>query len=275
MKTIPPLHPSANPVETLMRPLGKTMKIAHMHHDQEKRALEKFLQNYRDTPHPATGVSPAAMMFRDDKQTLFPRKSITEEECMKARCRDNKLKQERTEKINCSKYRKEDEIIVGDNVLVRNYMKKRKFDPIFLPEQYKVISTNEHMIIIENCQNGIILKRHRDDIKVLPRTISDETANNENSSIDNNHSHCHHTCDCEDFARQINNEYNDCSSPFFFQDRDETYQNEEIDIEPEMERIANSLLNLQIGDDNVPLRRPTRERKQNARYYNNETITNF
>ena len=46
------------------------------------------------------------MIFRDDKQTHFPRKPITEEECIKARNRDNGLKQQRTEQINCSKYQK-------------------------------------------------------------------------------------------------------------------------------------------------------------------------
>ena len=113
MKKIPPLHPSFNPVETLMLPLGKTMEIAHLHHQPEKKALKSFLQNYRDTLHPATGVSPAAMMFRDDKHTHFPRKPITEEECIKARNRDNGLKQQRTEQINCSKYPKEDDIKEG------------------------------------------------------------------------------------------------------------------------------------------------------------------
>ena len=102
LKKIPPLHLSSNPVETLMHPLGKTMKILHL--QPEKKALESFLQNYRDTPHPAAGVSPEAMRFRDDKQTQFPRKPITEEECIKARSRDNRLKQQRTEQINCSKY---------------------------------------------------------------------------------------------------------------------------------------------------------------------------
>ena len=103
MKKIPPLHPLTNPVETLMRPLGKTKKTAHLHQQTEKKALESFLQSYKDTPHPATGVYPVATMFRDDKQTKFLRKPITEEECIKARSRDNRLKQQRTEQINCSK----------------------------------------------------------------------------------------------------------------------------------------------------------------------------
>ena len=40
-------------------------------------------------------------------------------------------------------------------------MKQKKIDPVFIPEPYKVLSTNEHMIIVESCQNGTTLKRHR------------------------------------------------------------------------------------------------------------------
>ena len=34
----------------------------------------------------------------------------------------------------------------------------------------------------------------------------------------------------EDFARQISNKYNDCSSPFSFQDRGVTYPNGETEV---------------------------------------------
>ena len=43
LKKIPPLHPSANPVETFMKPLGKTMKIAHYNRSSEKEALNHLL----------------------------------------------------------------------------------------------------------------------------------------------------------------------------------------------------------------------------------------
>ena len=39
MDKIPPLHPSANPVETFRKSIGKTMKIAHHNKIPEKRAL--------------------------------------------------------------------------------------------------------------------------------------------------------------------------------------------------------------------------------------------
>ena len=51
-----------------MRPLGKAMKIAHMNKENEKDTLELLPNNYRDTPHPATGLTPASILFRDDKR---------------------------------------------------------------------------------------------------------------------------------------------------------------------------------------------------------------
>lgn len=38
------------------------------------RPVEKL---YRDTPHPATGIAPAAMLFRDGQKYGLPRQSAT------------------------------------------------------------------------------------------------------------------------------------------------------------------------------------------------------
>ena len=61
IQKIPPLHPSAKPAETFMKPLGKAMKIANHNRESEKEAIRCLLENYRDTPHPATGIPPSAM----------------------------------------------------------------------------------------------------------------------------------------------------------------------------------------------------------------------
>ena len=65
LRKIAPQHPSSNRAETLMPPLGKSMKIAHMNKNSEEKTPDQLLNNYRDTPHPATGLSPAAILFRD------------------------------------------------------------------------------------------------------------------------------------------------------------------------------------------------------------------
>ena len=46
-----------------MKPLGKTIKIAHKNDTPEKEALEQILQNYRDTQHPVTAATKATILF--------------------------------------------------------------------------------------------------------------------------------------------------------------------------------------------------------------------
>ena len=167
LQNIPPLHPSANPVETFMKPLGKTMKIAHQDRHPDTMALQQLLDNYRDTPHPATGIPPSAMMFRDNQQTIFPRVQVTEEQVQSARKQDEAIKHEREEKINASKYRKSMDVSVGDIVMIRNFNKRSKFDPVFIPEAFKVleVSKDKRLLIIVRDRDGKTFRRHPDDVK--------------------------------------------------------------------------------------------------------------
>ena len=107
--------------------------------------MESFLQNYRDTPHPATGVSSAAMIFRDDRPTHFPRKQITDEECIKARNRDNGLKQ-RTEQTNCSN---------STNIKKKMILEKE------IKLSLETIQNKESLIqsLFQNC-----MKQHKDNV---------------------------------------------------------------------------------------------------------------
>ena len=73
------------------------MKIAHMYKNSDKETLNQLLNRYRDTPHPATGLPPVAMLFRDGKRTVSPRKLVTNGDVSLARESDKQMKQERTE----------------------------------------------------------------------------------------------------------------------------------------------------------------------------------
>ena len=95
LQKIPPFHPTANPVETFMRPLGKAVKITYHNRAPENDTLNQLLTNYCDTPHPATGVAPTAMLFRDSHQSNFPRRPVTEDNIMCARKCDTTLKESR------------------------------------------------------------------------------------------------------------------------------------------------------------------------------------
>ena len=179
---IPPLHPSANPVETFMKPLGKTMKIAHYNKDSERKALQNLLENYRDTPHPATGVPPSAMLFRDSMSGSFPRKSVTEDMIQTARHHDAKQKLEYQNKMTSSKYKKLSDVSVGDQVLVRNYQKRSKFEPLFLPDPFVITAIRDQgrKLELEKIDDGKVLYRHLDDIKksVIPNIYPEVSKEN-------------------------------------------------------------------------------------------------
>ena len=58
-----PYFPSENPAETFMKTVGKAMEIANHSKESEAEALRNALGTYRQTPHPATGIPPANMIF--------------------------------------------------------------------------------------------------------------------------------------------------------------------------------------------------------------------
>ena len=186
IEKIPPLHPSANPAETFMKSVGKTMKIATQDRVSEKDALSQLLSNYRDTPHPATGVTPNDMMFRDPPQSSFPRREITQQQIDNARTRDAELKDIRQQKINASKYRQESVFRVGDTVLIRNFNKTSKYDPLFQrsPLVVKEVQNNGRCLILQRLSDGKVYQRHPDDVKMyngprLPSPVQQQALGDE------------------------------------------------------------------------------------------------
>ena len=150
-----------------MKSVGKTMKIATQDRVSEKDALSQLLSNYRDTPHPATGVTPNDMMFRDPPQSSFPRREITQQQIDNARTRDAELKHIRQQKINASKYRQESIFRVGDTVLIRNFNKTSKYDPLFQrsPLVVKEVQNNGRCLTLQRLSDGKVYQRHPDDVK--------------------------------------------------------------------------------------------------------------
>ena len=71
VKTLPG-HPAAKNVETVMKPLGKAMKIGSMQNLPEQGNLSAFLTSFRDTSHVSTGVPPTHMLFWDGYKHNLP-----------------------------------------------------------------------------------------------------------------------------------------------------------------------------------------------------------
>ena len=71
---VTPLWPEANgQAEAFMKCLGKIVRTAYIENKDWKAELDRFLLAYRATPHPSTGVAPAALMYPGRPyKTLLP-----------------------------------------------------------------------------------------------------------------------------------------------------------------------------------------------------------
>ena len=180
---IAPGHPAANNVETVMKPLGKAMRIGVAEKTSEKESLQSFLRSYRDIPHPSTGVAPASMLFRDGVRSNLPRQTLSNDEVLTARKTDKDSKETRKADYNASRHVKPANFQAGEQVLVRNYTKKSKYEPTFLPERYVVVDVmaNGKIVLVQSSRTGRFLKRHPNDIKLFEGDIPEPSFNKSRS----------------------------------------------------------------------------------------------
>jgi hypothetical protein len=84
-----------------------------------------------------------------------------------AREKDKAMKQDRQDQVNASKYKIPSEFQIGDDVMLRNYRKSSKFDPVFLPEHCEIVECSDdgQFLTIERKRDGRIFKRHPDGVK--------------------------------------------------------------------------------------------------------------
>ena len=95
------------------------------------------------------------------------RESASQYEVDLARARDQRLKKANEDKVNASKYRKESEFQPGELVLLRNFNKTSKFDPIFNPEPYTILDVDPvaKKLVLESSSTSRQMIRHPDDVK--------------------------------------------------------------------------------------------------------------
>ena len=135
---VTPLWPEANGlVERFMRNLGKTIRTAKIENKDWKREIFTFLRNYRATPHPATGYSPAEIIFGKmarNKLPDFKRNYEKYQEKIK-RYADNR------------RHVKPQEIKIGDSVLLKKDKKiLQKEESRYELELFVVIGLKHSMV---------------------------------------------------------------------------------------------------------------------------------
>ena len=110
---IPPGHPAASNSETVMKPLGKAMKIGNMQNLPEQEILSAFLTCHRDARHVSTGVQSAHMLFRDGYRKNLPHHKTPDNKIREA----SHIKKERKSTWNSSRHTVDMNYKIGDQVL--------------------------------------------------------------------------------------------------------------------------------------------------------------
>ena len=118
-RKIPPLWPKGDgEVERFMRTVGKAVKAITANGQQWKTQLPTFLRNYRSTPHPSTGATPAELMFSRKMKIKLPEIAFPLKDDL-IRGRDASQKEKMKAYADQRANAEHSLLKVGDRVLVR------------------------------------------------------------------------------------------------------------------------------------------------------------
>lgn len=174
-RRITPLWPQANAqAETFMKPLTKAIHSAVIEKKPRRKELNRFLLNYRATPHSTTQLAPAQMLFNRSINTKLPQfttenSSATHQELVHRDAFDKGKMKENTDR---AKRAKTSEIIMGDTVLVKQH-KQNKLSTNFNPDPYTVIGKKGTMITAYNEKKDHTVTRSISHFKRVPAIQKD------------------------------------------------------------------------------------------------------
>ena len=173
---VTPDHARANGmVERFMQPLNKTERIVARktkNKNERKAAIQEMLIAYRDTPHPATGITPYRAMENRHIRTRLeavPGRPISEEEVTKND--ENykvKMKNQKTKRNM-----KEHNLIRGDCVLVEQ-KKHNKWTLPYEPSLYTVIDVKGSTVTARRLYDGRTITRDGSKFKIANQLMEEE-----------------------------------------------------------------------------------------------------
>ena len=151
-----------------MKTLGKCIKAATAEGRSYKQNLHAFLLNYRATPHPTTGISPATALFSRSIRTRLPKLSITvPDESMR---QSDDFMKEKMRKYADSRIGDHQQYLdVGDNVLIPD-RRKGSIEPRYSTEPHEVVHIKGSMITAKRGDRS--LTRNVSFFKRIPDNIT-------------------------------------------------------------------------------------------------------
>ena len=169
-----PYWPQGNAtVERFMQPLGKALKTAQVEGRPWKQELNRFLLQYRTTPHCTTGVPPSELLFNRTVKGKIPviTRKIVINRHKDARKNELIRKERNKEYADHRRNVKKRDIQMGDYVLVRQE-RKNKLTANFNPEPYKVIKKTGVEITAQR-NNGHKITRNVAHFKKIKKPEND------------------------------------------------------------------------------------------------------
>ena len=153
---VTPYWPQANrEVERFNQPLGKVIQTAYLEGKVWRQEINRFLLQYRTTPHSVTKIAPCELLFNRQVRGKLPcieRKIVINRH---AEARENEAKSQSYHKQYADKRRnaKESTITVGDRVLVKQ-IRRNKITPRFNHTPYFVISRKGSRVCNNFCHHA-------------------------------------------------------------------------------------------------------------------------
>ena len=167
-RKITPLWPKANAeAERFMRTLGKAIRTARTEQKNWEKELQKFMRNYRSTPHSSTGKSPAELLMGRQIKTKLPEMPTLHPTQPAIANKDSAAKRKMKYHADKRSYGKPNKFSVGDLVLPRQE-KKNKFTIPFRAEPFRITEINGSMITATSKDQ--IITRNSSHFKHCPQT---------------------------------------------------------------------------------------------------------
>lgn len=175
---VTPYWPEANGgAENFMKNLGKVCRSAQVEGKPWRKELQKYLRNYRATPHSTTGIPPATALNGYPLKTKLPEIAVPGDE---SKIDEN----DKIAKANMKRYAerrrniRDSDLKVGEKVIMKNVTKTGKLQPKFHEDPFEVIQKKGSMIV---AQRGSEVKARNSShfrkvkIEEEPILIRDET----------------------------------------------------------------------------------------------------
>ena len=184
---VTPNHPRANgQVQRVMQTLNKTEQIAHLQGKSgpdRNMTIQDMSIVYRDTPHPATGITPYEAMMNSPVRTKLDYTVPRKERSSRDKMMDEKDRQYKDKMTDDGGSSKEHNCVVEDHVLLRQ-RKRNKWSTPYEPVFYTVINISGSAITARLITDGQEVRRDASQFKLANVLMYQENADESGQSED-------------------------------------------------------------------------------------------